>query len=258
MANDEQTTELNDVFDDSSSGSAKSTPEYVEPNDDKPEDKGETAVKTDEEEAGEDKTSGTPPEDQTEEEVVDVKGQKLIPEHRFKAALKSAAERAEKAERELAERDKVVVPVPDKETDPKGHERHVRMDASVQVMRELRPDYQEVIDHYATMAESNPLLNQAVEADPLPAKLAYDIAKKDMEIKDALKLKESPEYKEFLEFQKNKTKQPKIDDPKTDKRVTRSLGAVPNLNRSTNASPNRNVRTRSNGDNDDSLFEGAL
>ena len=206
---------------------------------------------------GDDTSSGTPTEGQDDLEIVtDAKGQKLIPEHRFKAALKSAAERAEKAERELAERDKVVIPVPDKEKDPEGHARHVRMEASVEVMREMRPDYQEVINHYAEMAKDNPLLDQAVDAAPLPAKLAYDIAKKDLEIKEALKLKDSDEWKEFQEFKKNKGKQLTVEESNLGKKVASGLQAVPNLNRSTNASPNRNVRQEDSADDD--LFKGAL
>ena len=208
--------------------------------------------------AGDDKTSGTPPENQDDPEtVVDAKGQKLIPEHRFKAALKEVTEKLEAATGELQKY--TATPIPDKETDPEGHNLHIRMTASSEVMREMRTDYQEVINHYAKLAESNPLLNQAVADHPLPAKLAYDIAKRDLEIKEVDEARKSGEWDKFQAWKKTQTndtppeKQTTLNDT-----ITRGLKAVPNLNRSTNASPNRNVRRNSNGDSDDELFAGAL
>lgn len=206
------------------------------------------------------KDSGTPPEGQDDPETVtDAKGQKLIPEHRFKAALKSATERAEKAEAEAAKLNAPPpIQAPDKETDPEGHAQHIRMEASVSVMRELRPDYQEVINHYAELAKDNPLLDKAVTADPLPAKLAYDIGKRDLEIKKVDEVLKSGDWDKFQAWKAEQAKNP--TDPKNpqDKTVAQKLHAVPNLNRSTNASPNRNVRRNSNGENDDDLFAGAL
>lgn len=207
---------------------------------------------------GEENASGTPPEGQNDqEEIVDAKtGQKMIPEHRFKAALKEVTDKLDAATEELQKY--TAIPVPDKETDPEGHDLHVRMKASSDVMREMRPDYQEVINHYAKMAESNPLLNQAVAADPLPAKLAYDIAKKDLELKELAGLRESDDWKKFQEWKKTQTTSatPPTQQAALNETVTRGLKAVPNLNRSTNASPNRNVRKGDTADDD--LFRGAL
>jgi len=177
----EANVEGQDVFDDSGAGNTSTEDpaagsasedttegglDDTPPADDQPTDK-----------TGED-TSGTPPENQDEVEVVtDAKGQKLIPEHRFKAALKKVTDELTAKDEELKQLKTPAVEVPDKEADPEGHKRYVRMEASVQVMREMKPDYQDVINHYATLAESNPLLNQAVEDHAIPAKLAHDIAK---------------------------------------------------------------------------------
>lgn len=263
-----ETTETGqDVFDDSGAGEAGAA------------DQGQAGSSQDTQTGGEgddsaaggqqtdktgDKGSATPAEDQDDPETVtDEKGQKFIPEHRFKAALKSATERAEKAEAEAAKLNQPApIEIPDKETDPEGHAQHIRMEASVSVMREMRSDYQEVINHYATLAKDNPLLDQAVAADPLPAKLAYDIAKRDLEIKKVDEVLKSGEWDKFQEWKKtagDPNKQSSEQQTKQTKTVANGLGAVPNLNRSTNASPNRNVRTRSNSsDADDDLFKGAL
>lgn len=210
---------------------------------------------------GDKKADGTPPEGEEELEVVtDKTGKKLIPEHRFKAALKKVTDELEAKNAKLAEYEKPeAAPVPDKETDPEGYALHMRMDASKTIMMDLVPDYQEKINHFAVMAESNPLLNQAVASHPIPAKLAYDIAKKDLEIKEALAIKDSEDWKAFQEFKKAK-KVEIVDDQQTTlaNTVKKGLRAVPNLNRSTNASPNRNVRKTSTGDYDDDLFKGAL
>jgi len=246
----EVTTETNfDPFDDSDAGSDTAN-EAAETNQDT-QDGGEAEEA---EESGE-QDSVPPTEKEGSEEVVDAKGHKMIPEHRFKAALKEITDKLDAATSELQKY--TAIPVPDKDTDPEGHNLHVRMKASSDVMREMRPDYQDVINHYAKMAESNPLLNQAVAADPLPAKLAYDIAKKDMELKELASLRDSDDWKKFQEWKKTQTlATPTTQQANLNETVTRGLKAVPNLNRSTNASPNRNVRK---GDSaDDELFRGAL
>lgn len=259
-----------DVFDDAGAGSSAGAGELAHTSEDG---KGGTAdVQVDENAGADDQDPGqtgedgaAPPaagQDDDHGAVTDAKGQKMIPEHRFKAALKKVTDELDETKGKLKDYETPKIQAPDKETDPEGHDLHVRMEASTQVMREMREDYQDVINHYAELAKDNPLLNEAVAKHPLPAKLAYDIAKRDLEIKDALKLKDSDEYKEFLEWKKTK---PAADATKTAEEnnlsntINRGLKAVPNLNRSTNASPNRNVRTRSNSSDDaDDLFKGAL
>lgn len=261
MSTEQKTTEtLQDVFNDSDTGTAaKGEGPFSNDEDEVSEATGEATDDASSKEA-DDKTgeelSGTPLENEDDlGAVVDGKGQKLIPEHRFKAALKSASERAEKAERELAERNKPApVPVPDKVTDPIGHAQHIRMEASVEMMREMMPDYQDVIDHYATLAADNPLLDQAVDSAKLPAKLAYDIAKEDLRLKELRKLADSDELKEFREWKKTKSATPPADES-LNKKVATGLRAVPNLNRSTNASPNRNVRKASDTGSTDGLWD---
>lgn len=273
------TTDANDqgqdVFDDSDAGSSANAGEMaftsedgtgkgskIDGDDDQA---GDTGTDDDgKSQSGEEDASATPAEGQDDDQgvVTDDKGQKMIPEHRFKAALKDVTAELEETKNKLKEYETPKVEVPDKDVDPEGHDLHVRMEASKQVMMEMRPDYQEVINHYAEMAKDNDLLNQAVSKHPLPAKLAYDIAKKDLEIKEALTLKDSAEFKEFQEWKKTKKASDPANTPEEknlNRTISRGLNSVPNLNRSTNASPNRNVRQNSSMSNDaDELFKGAL
>lgn len=257
-----------DLFDDSTAetgsdaGTVAATPE-PEAGDDA--DKGAKAAEKapeggDKDKPGDKKATGTPPVDEEDQEAVtdEQTGKKFIPEHRFKAALKKVTDELEATKGKLAEHEKPEpIPVPDKDTDPDGHALHTRMEASQMVMRDLVPDYQEKIDHFAKMAESNPLLNQAVAAHAIPAKLAYDIAAKDLEIKEALNIKGSDDWKKFQEWQKTQKEQPQVDEQaKLGEKVKNGLGrTVPNLNRSTNASPNRNVRKVSAAGGDDPLWD---
>jgi uncharacterized membrane-anchored protein YhcB (DUF1043 family) len=258
-----------DVFDDSDAGSGGAATDEASITTkegagvDLEEDNAEPASKGEEESSTGENNAEPPAADQDDPEVVvNDKGQKMIPEHRFKAALKKVTDELDQTNAKLKEYEKPPeVAAPDKDIDPEGHDLHIRMEASKSVMMEMKPDYQEVINHYATLAESNELLNQAVAKHPLPAKLAYDIAKRDLEIKEAMEVRNSDEWKEFQEFKKNKTTAAVTTTPEETtlgNKINRGLKAVPNLNRTTNASPNRNVRHASNGDNDDDLFRGAL
>lgn len=200
---------------------------------------------------GDENPSGTPPEDGKDDNKEGADG-KLIPEHRFKAALKQVTDKLDAATQELATLK--ATPIPDKATDPEGYAYHVRMEASKEVMRETKTDYDEVIAHFVGMGKINPMLFQAVADHPIPAKYAYDIAKKDLEIKELQSLKGSDEWKEFQEFKKNKEKVVEIDaKDKVSQQVTNSLGKVPNLNRATDVSRGSSVPQ-----SDDELFVGAL
>lgn len=267
------TTEAQDqgqnVFDDSDAGSTAGAGELAFTSEDGNGGKADVTVDPPADKAAEGADKGqsgdeaAPPAAGQDEEdvVVDAKGQKMIPEHRFKAALKKVTDELEEKNTKLKEYETPKVQVPDKDTDPEGHDLHVRIEASTLVMREMKPDYQEVINHYATLAKDNPLLNEAVAKHPIPAKLAYDIAKRDLEIKEALETLNSDDWKEFQELKKNKQKAAEAkttEDNSLNNVVNRGLKAVPNLNRSTNASPNRNLRRDSASEADDDLFKGAL
>lgn len=264
---DNATEGQQDLFDDSSAGAGETTTTATKAEDAGAAEEADKATKSDagvegdgKDQTGAKKATGTPPEDEEDPEAVtdEQSGKKFIPEHRFKAALKKVTDELEATKGKLAEHEKPEpVQVPDKDVDPEGYALHTRMDASQAVMRDLCGDYQEVIDHFATMAESNPLLNQAVAGHPIPAKLAYDIAKKDLEIKEALAVKGSDEWKEFQEFKKGKKTNTEQDAQiKLNEQVKNGLNRnVPNLNRSTNASPNRNVRKISAAGGDDPLWD---
>lgn len=215
------------------------------------------------EEAGQSEEENPTGESENEEEQSQNKTEKMIPESRMKAALNDVSTKLTKTEEELnqtkAELMKFkTVPVPDKDADPEGYAVHQRIEFTKKIMRDVYPDYNEKIAHYQTMAEVNPLLNEAVKAAENPAKYAYDLAKCDMELREISKVVESDDWKKFQEWQKNGGKSQQTQTaPNND--VAKQLGAggaqkVPNLNRATNAN---NPKGNSNSD-DDELFKGAL
>lgn len=244
----EDENETDQGGDDSAKADDKATDDKAEDKaaegDDKSTDDNEEASATS---AGEEGTEGT--------EAL-AKAEKMIPESRLKAAVTSVQAKLEEANRELeGYRAKNV---PDKDTDPEGYNLHIRMEASKAVMREMKPDYDEKIAHYQEMAKLNPLLNQAVADHPIPAKLAYDIAAKDMELKELAALKESPEYKEFQEFKKQKAKAPTDAQDKVSKQVTNGLGKVPNLNRATDTSVKKSSKKDQEEAEADDLFKDSV
>lgn len=200
------------------------------------------------------KTDGTPPEGEKGDQSSN--DNKMIPEHRFKAALKDVQDKLDAVMAENATLK--AQPAPDREKDPEGFALHTRMEASKAVMREFKPDYDEVIKHYVEMAKVNPELNERVAAAALPAKFAYDLAKRDLEIRDLMAMKDSDEYKEFQEFKKSKAEAAKAaeggnEQNKTSQQVTKSLTSrVPNLNRATDVSK-ANAKS-SKEDEDEYLF----
>lgn len=181
------------------------------------------------------------------------KAEKMIPEARFKAALKDATDKLEAANKELATLK--AQPIPDKEKDPEGYDLHVRMEASKAAMRATHTDYQEVVEHYKEMAESNPYLNEAVAKHPVPAQYAYQIAKEDMRIKELGALTTSDEWKQFQAWKKGQAAegQKSSDDNKVGKQLADGGTKVPNLNRATNVS-----KAAQRSEQDDELFAGAL
>mgnify|MGYP001577191626 CR=1 FL=1 len=192
---------------------------------------------------------GTEPPAVIEDNKVSEKD-KMIPEHRFKAALKDVAD---KYERRIAELTPKVAP-PDQTTDPKGYERHVRIEVSKTMMTEMHADYDDMIEHFQEMAKVNPMLNQVVGEHAMPAKMAYDLAKRDMENAELAKLKDDPELKEFREWKKTKAAAP---DTATQLEVkpkpASAASKVPNLNRNNPSASRANVKSSSE---DDDLFAG--
>lgn len=176
--------------------------------------------------------------------------EKMIPESRLKAALKDVNEKLEKITAENMQLK--AKPAPDPNTDPDGYALHNRIEISKQIMRDAVPDYNEKIAHYQEMAALNPLLNEAVKAAANPAKYAYDIAKKDMEIREVVEARGSDEWKQFQEWKKNGGKQPiKNADVAEQLRTPGKSPAsqVPNLNRATNTN-----NSKAKSEDDDYLF----
>lgn len=244
-----------DLFDDQpakAEGEVKTEPE-VEVKADKPEAKAE-GEEGKEENTGEEKenTDGTPP---TEEEgKIEKTDGKMIPEHRFKAAIKQVTDELNTAKEKLQKYEEL--PVPDKDSDPEGHELHIRMEASKTIMREMVSDYDDVIAKYPAMAKVNPYLDQAVAESKNPAKFAYDLVKRSIEMDELKTLRDSPEWKEFLESRKNNNNPEVSKETATtvSKSLTQGISKVPNLNRATDVgAKNKNVKQ----DDDDYLFADA-
>lgn len=198
------------------------------------------------------KETPEPPEGESKEGD-EPKPEKLIPESRFKAALKDATDKLEASNGQLeaanAELAKLrQVPVPDKTEDPEGYDLHIRMEASKAAMRSTHKDYDEVIKHYAELAKVNPYLNEAVARHPVPAQYAYQIAQEDLRMKKLGEMEESEDYKEFLEWKKTKPEGESVDE-----KLTSGAKKVPNLNRATNVAD-----ASGKSEDDDELFAGAL
>lgn len=226
-----------------------------------PTEKEEAPAKAAEESTKEDQTGEETTEESTEPPSEDNKDEKaessskMIPEHRFKAAVNAVNEKLEAANRELATLK--ATPAPDPEKDPEGHRFHMRMETSKEVMRATVSDYDETMQHYKIMADANPYINQAVAAHPSPAKYAYDLAKKDKELKELASLKDSDEWKEFQEYKKGKAAQEALSkkEEAVSEKITKSLTAkVPNLNKATSVATSKTVSKS----DDEELFAGAL
>lgn len=209
-----------DPFDETADTTVEEVEEEVEETEEDP--KGETEESDDEDEST----------DESEEEEEGA-SEKMIPESRFKAAIKDVQDKLDAALQENAKYK--TTPTPDRDSDPDGYEKHLRLEMSKTLMREFKEDYVEVITHYQEMAKVNPHLNDMVAAHELPAKLAYDLAKRDMEIRELTEARNSNEWKEFQEFKKNKGKATVADDLASP--TSKAVKLPKNLNRATAAKP---------------------
>lgn len=250
-----------DVFDDSEEVS-KATDDTEETKEEASEEKSEETKSEGSEksdEPGEKQESDETPSEETKEDEEDQSDEKMVPAHRLKAAVKDVTDKLDAANAEIAKL--TAQPVPDHTQDPDGYSLHVRMETSKAVMRSTHEDYNEVIAHYQEMAKINPTLNQVVASNEIPAKIAYDIAKKDMEIRELEALRDSPDWKEFEEFKKNKVskeaeaaKAAKEAKKAEAKKPVEEATKVPNLNRATESAPTGNESQYE----DEDLFAGAL
>lgn len=187
------------------------------------------------------------------------KSEKMIPESRLKAAIKDVNDKLVNAERELAAMK--AAPRPDPARDPQGAALHDKIEMSKAIMMDTVADYDEKIAHFQGMAQAEPSLNAIIAGSKHPAKMAYDLATKDLEIKDLYKLKDDPDLKEFKAWkaQKAAAKTDTDDAAETGidtatqlagKKKTDAATAIPNLNRNA-TSVGRDTKK---SDNDDDLF----
>lgn len=177
--------------------------------------------------------------------------EKMIPESRFKAALKDVNAKLTERDRELATLK--AQPAPDRATDPDGYDRHVRIETSKAIMMETHEDYDEKIAHFQKMAETSPSLNEIVGNHAIPAKFAYDLAKKDMEITELSNLKDDPEYKEFQEYKKQKANSADTAAKLSSEKPAKAASKVPNLNRNATAA---SIAKDKASDESDDLWTG--
>lgn len=185
------------------------------------------------------------------------KSEKMIPEHRFKAALKDVTEKLQEAQQKIAAME--AKPAPDRASDPDGYDRYMRIETSKAIMRDAFPDYDEKIIHFQEMAKVNPVLNDVVANHQAPAKMAYDLAKRDLEIQELSKTKDSDEWKEFQEWKSKQKKEATSGSAdtaaqlKAGNKAVEVAAKVPNLNR-TATSVSSKEKPSSNEDDD--LFKG--
>jgi hypothetical protein len=87
-----------------------------------------------------------------------------------------------------------------------------RINLSRELMLETKPDYEEMETVFLDMAKENPSLVTEMNKSPNPAKFAYTKAKEHTEYQVFQKSKDSPEYKEFLDWKKSQGEKPKEED----------------------------------------------
>jgi hypothetical protein len=223
--------ESDDVFKETEATTEEKEETKAEP---EKEEEAEEETESGEEEESEGEERSEPPAEENEEEEGTVPVAALQSERQKRQALE---ERLAKYEAQEA---------PDKEKDPEGHERHMRMEMSRDLMRESHDDYDDLIAHYTEMEKANPALAQIVANDKNPAKLAYNLAKEDREIAKLQELSKSDDWKEF---QKWKKAQPKESPEKPDR--NKAALSVPNLNKATS------VKARPPKPEDENVFAGA-
>jgi len=161
------------------------------------------------------------------------------------AALQSERSKRQELERKLAE--KTAVDAPDKATDPEGYDRFMRIELSRDLMRETHDDYDEVISHYQEMVKANPEIDAITGDKRNPAKFAYDLAKKDLEIAELDTLSKSDDWKEFQKWKKDQAKEQKANL----KPDVKAVLSVPNLNKATS------LKKAAPKSDDDDVFAGA-
>jgi len=182
--------------------------------------------------------------------------EKMIPESRFKAAIKDVNDKLITAQREMAAMK--AVPPPDRTKDPEGYDRHNRIEMSRTLVSRIYKDYYEKIAHFQEMVKANPSLGAIVANNEIPAQMAYDLAIKDMELTELYKLKDSADWKEFQTYKAakgagaNAAAQGTVADTATQlggSKAASVASKVPNLNRN---APSVNRDLGKTGD--DNLF----
>ena len=120
------------------------------------------------------------------------------------AAKQAEKERRQKAERELEQLRSQVANAqnqnkPDFWDNPEQALQSVEMKVKAQISEEIaksqHDDYDSVMDHYEDMIKQNPSLYAEAMQSGLPAQHAYNVAKKDLELKD---IGDISSYKERL------------------------------------------------------------
>jgi phage terminase small subunit len=99
-----------------------------------------------------------------------------------------------------------------------------RRNISVNIMKTVKPDYEEKEAIFLQLVEKNPSLIRDMDASGNPALFAYEKATEHLQFQEYLANKDSPEFLEFMEAKKSG----KLDESPAAKRNKSAL-SVPNL-----------------------------
>jgi hypothetical protein len=111
-----------------------------------------------------------------------------------------------------------------------------RVNISKMIMMETKQDYTEKITEFIKMTEESPALLEQWRNSLNPAKFAYEKATEKLEYDDFKSVKDSDEYKEFLEYRKSGKLSVKESKEEVRKKAALTLPKLNNATSKTGAS----------------------
>lgn len=225
-------TEIDDVFNDSKPIETEVEQTEVEIDD---EEKGETELNEDSEEEVESPATENQSDDLSGKSHVPVKA--VLEERRKRQELEAKLKQYEERQ-PSGEQSADLAPEVQKEIVK------IRRETSVNLVKTIKTDYEEKEKIFIELAKSNPSLINEMDASGNPALFAYDKASEHLELQEIKALKETPEWKEFIDAKKSG----KLESPQTKR--NKSALSMPNLNKVASAKP-------SNSASEDDVFSGA-
>lgn len=178
--------------------------------------------------------------------AVEGKSEKLIPEHRMKAALRSASEKID-ALRDENRRLKGEEP----DADLSEVLLNQRINMSREIMIETKPDYEEMENVFAELAKEDESLISKMRNAQNPAKFAYKMAKEHLEVQDLRKTKESDDWKSFQKWKEEQAKKPQDNVESIQEKRKKAALSVPDLTKATAVKP------KDDDEDEDNVFRGS-